>query len=215
MPGNHLVLLAVALPSIARQASDISRVATTSATANPTLWYITRAAAVSAYIALACTVLLGIARSMARAMRVSDTWLLEQVHRYVANATVAFVAVHVTALALDPLIPFAPVSLLVPINEPYRPFAVALGILSLYLLVIVIASSWLRRHLPHTLWRMLHYGSFALFWLVTLHGLLAGTDASQPWMQLVYAGAALAVAGGMLLRAFGPTASVGTIRQAR
>jgi predicted ferric reductase len=140
--------------------------------------------------------------SLARVATLRNTWLLEETHRYIANATVAFVAVHLTTLLLDPLIPFRPLNLLLPVDEPYRPLAVALGIFGLYLLVIVVASSWLRRHLPYVLWRLLHFGSFGTFWLVTLHGLLTGSDAGESWMRLIYLLAAGLVSAGMILRWF-------------
>jgi len=179
--------------------------AITTATANPTMWYATRAAAVCAYIALTLTVLLGIVRSLMRVTRFRKTWLVEEVHQYVADAAVVFIAVHLTTLLLDPLIPFSPLNLLLPIGEPYRPLAVALGVLALYTVALVIGSSWLRRHLPYAAWRTLHYGSFVAFWLVTLHGILAGSDARESWMRTLYIGAAVVVSGGMALRAFWPS----------
>ena len=194
----------VSLSTVAAAWRVLALAAVSPSTANPTMWYATRAAATSAYVTLSLTVLLGIVRSVARVARVRKTWLLEETHRYVANATVAFVAVHLTTLLLDPLIPFTPLNLLLPANEPYRPFAVAVGILAMYTLLLVIASSWLRGHISYAFWRSLHYGSFVAFWLVTLHGLLAGSDAGTSWMRLLYLGAALLVCGGMLVRLLWP-----------
>src|SRR5215472_6109266 len=108
--------------------------AVTTATANPTMWYATRAAAVCAYIALSLTVLLGIIRSLLRLTRIRKTWPVEEIHQYVANATAVFIAGHLTTLLLDPLIPFSPLNLLLPVGEPYRPLAVALGVFALYTL---------------------------------------------------------------------------------
>jgi sulfoxide reductase heme-binding subunit YedZ len=66
-------------------------------------------------------------------------------------------------------------------------------VFSVYGLVIVLLSSWLRRYIKYTSWRALHYTSFAVFLLVTLHGVLAGSDSGEPWMILVYLGATVAV----------------------
>jgi predicted ferric reductase len=77
---------------------------------------------------------------------------------------------------------------------------VDLGVFSLYGLVIVLLSSWLRRYIKHASWRALHYTSFAVFLLVTLHGVLAGSDSGQPWMILVYLGASAAVVVMTLIR---------------
>lgn len=65
-----------------------------------------------------------------------------------------------------------------------------------------LASSWLKRHLPYRFWRLLHFLSFATFVLVTLHGLLAGSDSGVLWMKAIYAGAAAIVGILTLIRLF-------------
>jgi predicted ferric reductase len=159
-------------------------------TANPTLWYVTRASAVSAYVLLSASVILGLMRTTRRQV----PWWLDEAHRYLAVLIAGFVVLHLLSLVFDPLIPFTPLNLLVPVAEPYRPFAVALGVLGLYCLVAVSVSSWLRRRLTHTSWRTLHYASFGAFVLVTAHGVLAGADSGEGWMRLVYLGAGIIVA---------------------
>jgi predicted ferric reductase len=72
----------------------------------------------------------------------------------------ALVALHLLSLFLDPLIPFSLLNFSLPIAEPYRPFAVDLGVFWLYGLVIVLLSSWLRRYIKYASWRTLHYASF-------------------------------------------------------
>lgn len=201
--------LGTAAVSLAASAAKAATAATSS-TANPLLWYVTRAAAVSAYVTLSATVLLGLVRSLSRVGRVRNAralWLLDEVHPYLALLTAAFVALHLLSLIFDPLIPFAPLNLLLPIAEPYRPLAADLGVLALYALLVVWLSSWLRRFITHARWRTLHYMSFAAFALVTFHGILAGSDASQPWMRLIYLCAAASVGALVLVRAFWPTPS--------
>jgi sulfoxide reductase heme-binding subunit YedZ len=116
-------------------------------------------------------------------------WLSDEAHQFLALLTTGFVVIHLVALLFDPLIPFSLGNLLVPLNEPYRPLAAGLGVLSLYALGIVLLSSWGRKRISHGVWRALHFMSFLAFLLVTLHGILAGTDVSQPWMQILYLGA--------------------------
>lgn len=187
--------------------ANLAAAAATTTTANPLLWYVTRAAAVSAYITLTATVILGLARSLARVGRLRNTrilWILDEAHPYLALLTTAFIALHLLALLFDPLIPFAPLNLLLPIAEPYRPFAVDLGVLSLYAMAVVLLSSWLRRYITHARWRALHYTSFVAFALVSLHGILAGSDAGATWMRLVYLAGIGIVMALTLLRMFWP-----------
>lgn len=192
------------LASLAVVAALHTSAAANASTANPFFWYVTRAAAVSAYITLTATVVLGLVRSLGRVAHVRLSWVLDESHQYLALLTAALVTVHLLALLLDPLIPFSLLNLLVPLSEPYRPFAVDLGVLALYGLVVVLASSWLRQRIKYTTWRQLHYTSFAVFLLVTAHGILAGSDAAEPWMAHVYQGAIGIVVVLILARLFWP-----------
>ncbi len=174
--------------------------AVAAATANPFFWYVTRAAALSSYIVLTLVVLLGISRSLVRISGSRASWVLDEIHQFLALLVAALVGLHLLSLFLDPLIPFTLLNFALPVAEPYRAFAVDLGVLSLYGLAIVLLSSWLRRYMKYASWRALHYTSFAVFLLVTLHGVLAGSDSGQPWMILVYLGASAAVVLMTLIR---------------
>jgi DMSO/TMAO reductase YedYZ heme-binding membrane subunit len=77
---------------------------------------------------------------------------------------------------LDGWVSFGVVDVLVPGASAYRPFAVALGILSMYVMIAVQATSYLRRRLPIRLWRAIHVSSYGLVWGASLHAGLAGTD---------------------------------------
>ena len=183
--------------------------AATSATANPFLWYVTRAAATSAYITLSVTVIIGLFRSLARVSRLRNTralWLLDELHPYLAVLTLALVVFHLLSLVFDPLIPFSLFNLLLPFDQPYRPLPVDLGVLALYGLVAVWLSSWVKRRIAYASWRTLHYTSFAAFVLVTIHGILAGSDSGEPWMRVLYLGVSGVVALLILARIFWPEA---------
>lgn len=162
----------------------------TSSSADSTfLWSVTRAAAVTAYVMLALTTMLGLLRSLGRVLTVRTPWItlgVEDLHQFAAFLTAGFVALHLGTLLLDTYMNFSLANLLVPLGQPYRPFATDLGVLALYALGLVLLTSWLRSRLSYRTWRTLHYGSFVAFACVTAHGLLAGTDASQPWMAAIY-----------------------------
>lgn len=181
--------------------------AAASTTANPFLWYVTRAAATSAYITLSATVILGLFRSLARVSRLRNSrtlWLLDELHPYLAVLTLALVVFHLLSLIFDPLIPFSVLNLLLPFDQPYRPLAVDLGVLALYGLAVVWLSSWAKRRMKYASWRSLHYISFIAFLLVTLHGIFAGSDATEPWMRLLYLSISGVVTLLILVRIFWP-----------
>lgn len=158
------------------------------------LAHLTRTGAVTGYIALTLAVALGLLRGISGDRGWRMTWLLDEVHQFVALLAVALVALHLVALAVNPVLPFAPIMLLLPIGDPARPVAHAVGALSLYALIVVSLSSWLRRRLPYAFWLWLHTLSFIAFLAATIHGVLAGNDSAHPWMRAVYVACAASVA---------------------
>lgn len=185
-------------------ALPLASVATLVATAakNPFMWYVTRASATSSYITLTLLVILGLTRSMTRLNGGRVAWWLDEAHQFLALLTAGLMGLHLVSLLFDALIPFSLLNILLPVNEPYRAVPVAIGVFTMYGMVVVLASSWLRRRTGQKTWRLLHYLSFAVFAGVTLHGILAGTDSGQPWMIFTYVAAALAVGLLTFLRIF-------------
>jgi predicted ferric reductase len=170
--------------------------------AGRTLWYLTRTTAVAAYVTLTLSVMLGLLRTIARASAEPISWMVDELHAFVATLAGLCVAGHVLTIRLDDYVTYTWRSLLIPGDGPYRPTAVNLGICAFYLLVLLLLSSWLRRFVAYRLWRVVHYLSFVAFALVTLHGWLAGSDASEPWMRALYVGASAGVGYLTLMRLF-------------
>jgi methionine sulfoxide reductase heme-binding subunit len=160
---------------------------------SPLLWYFTRTTAVAAYVTLTGAAMLGMLRGVARGSGERLSWVVDELHQVLATVFAALVVLHLLSLIYDPFLPFSVTNILLPVGEPYRPLPVDLGVLALYTLVVVLGSTWIRRTIPYRFWRVVHYASFATFVLVTLHGLLAGSDSGEPWMRAVYAGASVAV----------------------
>jgi predicted ferric reductase len=173
--------------------------------ANPLMWYLTRTTALSAYAVLALLVSLGLMQSIARTSRERLPWVVDALHQFLGLLFGVLVIFHLLTLMADPLIPFGISNFVIPRDEPYRPLAVDLGVLALWTMVLILASSWLKHHLPYRFWRLLHFLSFATFALVTLHGLLAGSDSGALWLKAIYAGAAAIVGILTLVRLFPDT----------
>ena len=174
--------------------------ATAASQSNTLMWYLTRATAVSAYGALTVLVALGLLRSTARTAGGRISWVVDEVHQFLGMIFGILVGAHLLTLLLDPYISFSLTNFIVPIDEPYSPLAVDFGVVALWTVILVLASSWLRRHLPYRYWRALHYLGFLTFVLVTLHGVIAGSDAGMLWMQAVYVGAGIIIGFLVLMR---------------
>jgi predicted ferric reductase len=162
------------------------------------IWYVARSSGLLAYLLLSSSVVIGVLM----AGRTRFTWprfAVEEVHRFLAILTGVFVVLHGSTLLLDSVVPTSLFQELVPFTSSYRPFAVGLGVTAAELMAAVGISNALRKQLPHTLWRRIHYLTLVVWVLATGHGLLAGTDRLDPW----FAGLAAAAVAAVLMAAFG------------
>jgi sulfoxide reductase heme-binding subunit YedZ len=110
-------------------------------------------------------------------------------HRFVALLALVAVALHGLTIVLDRTLRMPLAGLLLPGTSPYRPLAVALGVVSAELMALVVVSFPLRRRIGQRTWRRLHWATYAVFTLATAHGLLAGSDSARPWSRDLYLGA--------------------------
>jgi len=176
---------------------------TTQSSANnsdPTLWYVTRGAALAAYLVLVAATALGMGISTQAFDSVTQRWRVLDLHQVLTLLLLGLIALHLVTLVLDPFLPFDLGQLLVPFVTPYRSLAVAGGILGLYSLVIVTLSSYVRRWMSYGLWRALHYLSAITFVAVTLHGIFTGADTPTPWMIAVYVTSSVLIVALLVLR---------------
>ena len=164
-----------------------------------TTWYIARSSGIVAYLLLSSSVVLG-ALMAGRTRFAWPRFAVEEVHRFLALLAGVFIAVHAGALLLDTVVPISLKQELVPFSSPYRPFAVALGVLAAELMAAVGLTNLFRSRLPHKVWRRAHYLTIAVWGLATAHGFLAGTDRFDPWFAAIAAGTVSAVAMVMFTR---------------
>ena len=149
-----------------------------------TTWYIARSSGIVAYLLLSSSVVLG-ALMAGRAKFAWPRFAVEEVHRFLALLAGVFIVVHGSALLLDTVVPISLKQELVPFSSPYRPFAVALGVLAAELMAAVGITNLFRSRLPHKVWRRAHYLTLAVWGLATVHGVLAGTDRLDPWFARI------------------------------
>ena len=143
-------------------------------------WFLARGSGVVAWLFLTASVLWGIFLSTDLFPKYRrPAWLLD-LHRWLGGLTVAFVVVHVGSLIADSYVQFDLVDIFVPFASEWKPGPVALGVLGMWGLVAVEATSLAMKRLPKRIWRGIHLTSYVTFWLSGLHGVFAGTDALEP-----------------------------------
>jgi predicted ferric reductase len=142
-------------------------------------WPLIRASGVMAYILFTVSMLWGLALSSKIVKDWSPGTLSMLLHTTVSWLGVGFATLHAFLLLFDQYVPYRLTELIIPFIGPYRPAAVGLGTLTLWIMVMVASSFAFKKRLGHRRWKLFHYISYAGFFMVTGHALLAGTDSSK------------------------------------
>lgn len=171
---------------------------------DPTYWLLARASGLVAYAILTASVLAGLVLKARPLGQSVSPAVIVDIHRFLALLGLGALAIHGIALVLDDAVDIGLAALLVPGAAPYRPLATALGVLAAELMVLVYVSFPLRRRIGAKAWRALHWFTYLVFALATLHGLAAGTDSGRTWMLALYGAAVGAVLAAVAWRLLVP-----------
>jgi DMSO/TMAO reductase YedYZ heme-binding membrane subunit len=144
------------------------------------MWWVSRATGMVAAILLVASLVWGILLAT-RALKPVDrpAWLLD-IHRWVSSLACIFVVAHMAALVADNYVHFSWKELFLPGGSPWKTVPVAFGVVAFWLLVAVQGTSLMMKRLPRKWWKGVHMSSYAVVWLGSVHGALAGTDARHP-----------------------------------
>ncbi|MFI5046168.1 MAG: ferric reductase-like transmembrane domain-containing protein [Acidimicrobiia bacterium] len=155
-------------------------------------WFVARASGIVAWALVSASVLWGLTLSgRPFGRKPHPAWLLD-LHRYLGGLATVFTGLHIAAVIADSYVHFTLAAVLVPFVATWRPLAVAWGIVGLYLLLAIELTSLARRRLSKRAWRAVHFASFPLFVVATVHGLTAGSDTTSQ-LALLVAGAVTAL----------------------
>ena len=157
-----------------------------------TTWYAVRATGLTAEAMLLATVIVGLLKTTkVLAGRPRPPWLVD-LHRAVGALTLGWTGLHIATLMLDRYVPSGWADIVIPLHQRWHPMAVAAGVVSLWMLVLVQGSSWLQRWLPRRVWVKLHLLALPMTVLAMAHGLTAGADRrALPVLAFDVVGAAL------------------------
>lgn len=160
-------------------------------------WQLIRAAGIAAYIMLTLSMAWGLAVSS----RVIKDWspgvLSMLLHSTLSWLAVVFSLGHALLLLVDSYFKYTLSDILIPFTGPYRPLAVGLGTLACWLAFAVAISFALKDRMGHRAWKLLHFTSYGLFGMVTLHVLMAGSDGARLGIRVLL-GICVALVVGLL-----------------
>ena len=157
------------------------------------MWYVTRAAGLTAYLLLWLSTVWGVAVSSKVFDPILHRMFTYDFHQFLSLLAIGFVILHIVVLLADQYLPFSVAQVLVPFIAPYRPVWVGVGVIGLYLTLLVTITFYIRRIIGQRTFRAIHYLSFIAFLAVAVHGLFAGTDSALPATRIMYFGTTMVV----------------------
>ncbi len=163
------------------------------ATATKSYWFISRSSGLVAYSLVTLGVLWGLIQSGGLFRTRFSPVLALGLHSFLNWMGLGFAALHGLILLGDGYIHIDLPRVFTPFLSEYRPVPVGLGIISFYLMLLLSLSFYARSLLGQRAFRLLHYVSFAVFVMVTAHGIYAGSDSGTLWWM--YAASIVFVAG--------------------
>lgn len=93
-------------------------------------------------------------------------------HKLTGYSAAIATLVHIVLIPLDPKSKFTWGDLLLPLWTEHQPYANTFGALALYLIAVVVVSSYYKEKLRLPLWRTLHYLSYFAAVPLILHSVL-------------------------------------------
>ncbi len=93
-----------------------------------------------------------------------------RIHNWTGYVALALVVLHPVLLLASSTAGFGIVDILFPVNAPKQPWINTVGALSLYVLIVVVISSYFRHQISRDRWKLLHYGSYVAAVLFFVHG---------------------------------------------
>ncbi len=155
-------------------------------TSSHAFWYLARAGGVMAYLLLWMATCWGIVMSSKLGKGYLSAPVAFALHDYLPILGLVFAGLHAVVLLGDSYVNFDLTQLLIPFTSSYKPLWTGLGILSFYLLLAIIVSSYLRKQIGQRTWRAFHYASYVGFLMALAHGIFAGTDSNSLLMRTLY-----------------------------
>jgi predicted ferric reductase len=94
-----------------------------------------------------------------------------KIHNWTGYTALTLSLLHVVLLLVSSEAKFRFVDVLYPMVGPKQPVINTLGAAALYVLIVVVATSYYRASIGHDRWRIIHYGTYLTAALFFVHGI--------------------------------------------
>lgn len=142
----------------------------------PYPWYISRASGLISFYLLYLSIFFGLILRMDFFKKIFSSAFSFKAHSLFSINALLFALLHGIILIFDKTFKFDIASVFLLSRSPYEKEFVNLGIISMYLMIILIATSYLRKFISYKIWRSIHFLNVALYIIAIMHALNLGTD---------------------------------------
>jgi predicted ferric reductase len=155
-------------------------------------WFLSRASGVMAYVLFWASMMMGLLMSTKTTRLWSTGPTFMAMHEFTSILGLLFAGFHALILLGDAFIQTDVVQILTPFlmdfgKDGAQSIWVGFGQLGFYALALILLSFYVRQRISYGVWRWLHFGTFVAYMLVTVHGMLVGSDSQTTFMLSVYA----------------------------
>lgn len=149
-------------------------------------WYIVRASALVGFLLLYVSVFAGTVSCLPGIRKYFLRLRSLNFHCWISFQALLFSLIHGVSLLFHKFIPFNLADILIPFHASYEPLLVALGTISLYLMIILVATSYARKYISQKIWRTIHFLNIALYIFSIIHALYLGTDLKSGSLREIF-----------------------------
>ncbi len=140
----------------------------------PTTGTVSAATGVISMVLLSAVVVLGILLDRRVRLPGLPRFAGLSLHRYVSLLAVGFLALHIITAVVGPYARIGLAAIVVPFSSDYARSWLGLGAVATDLLIAIIVTSLLRRHLTYRAWRLVHWLAYACWPAALAHSLGTG-----------------------------------------
>lgn len=150
-------------------------------------WFLSRGSAIAAYWILWLAMGMGIVITNRLARVWPGAVPAFEIHQFTSMLGVGLALFHALILLGDRYMNYTLGQVLLPFTSTgYEPLWVGVGQSAFYGWLLIVLSFYVRKRIGKNAWRLIHFGSYACFLAVMLHGIFSGTDTAARWVQILY-----------------------------
>jgi len=149
-------------------------------------WYIVRASALVAFLLLYVSVFTGTVSCLPGIRKYFLRLRSLNFHCWISFQALIFVLIHAITLLFHKFIPFGWKDVFIPFHSSFEPVLVGLGTIAFYSMIILVATSYVRKYISAKLWRAIHFLNIALYIFSIIHAFYLGTDLKSGLLREIF-----------------------------